>query len=47
MEELRARTAAQFTDDQNGYQNPTKLSRKRKHMAVVDEGRVKFERIAD
>ncbi|PKI42543.1 hypothetical protein CRG98_037061 [Punica granatum] len=47
LEELRARTAAQFTDEQNGYQNPAKLSRKRKHMAVLDEGRVKFERIAD
>ncbi|KAK4741438.1 hypothetical protein SAY87_025026 [Trapa incisa] len=47
LEELRARTAAQFTDEQNGYQNPAKLSRKRKHMTVVDEGRVKFERIAD
>lgn len=42
LEELRARTAAQFTD-----QNPTKLSRKRKHMAALDEGTVKFERIAD
>lgn len=47
LEELRARTAAQFTDEQNGFQNPTKLSRKRKHMAVLDEGSVKFERIAD
>ncbi|PKI61521.1 hypothetical protein CRG98_018105 [Punica granatum] len=44
LEELRARAAAQFTDDQNGHQNPAKLSRKRKHMAVLDEGRVKFER---
>ncbi|KAL2474679.1 nucleotide binding [Abeliophyllum distichum] len=40
LEELRARTAAQFTDS-------TKLSKKRKHMAVLDEGNVKFERIAD
>ncbi|KAJ7954409.1 RNA binding protein [Quillaja saponaria] len=47
LEELRARTAAQFTDEQNGYQNPTNLSRKRKHMAVLDEGRMKFERIVD
>lgn len=41
LEELRARTAAQFTDH-----NPTKLSRKRKHMAALDEGIVKFERNA-
>ncbi|KAA8544700.1 hypothetical protein F0562_019453 [Nyssa sinensis] len=47
LEELRARTAAQFTDEQNGFQNSTKLSKKRKHMAVLDEGSVKFERIAD
>ncbi|KAK6916954.1 RNA recognition motif domain, partial [Dillenia turbinata] len=39
LEELRARTAAQFTDDQNGYQNLTKLSMKRKHMDVLDEDR--------
>lgn len=41
LEELRARTAAQFTDDS------TKLSRKRKHLTVLDEGNVKFERIAE
>ncbi|CAA2991485.1 multiple RNA-binding domain-containing 1 isoform X2 [Olea europaea subsp. europaea] len=40
LEELRARTAAHFTDS-------TKLSKKRKHMAVLDEGNVKFQRIAD
>ncbi|XP_058072276.1 multiple RNA-binding domain-containing protein 1 [Magnolia sinica] len=45
LEELRARTAAQFTDEQNGYQNMSKLSKKRKHLSVVDEGNVKFERI--
>lgn len=42
LEELRARTASQFMD-----QNPSKLSRKRKHTTVLDEGTVKFERIAD
>lgn len=47
LEELRARTAAQFSDDQNGFQNPTRLSKKRKHLAILDEGKMKFERIAD
>ncbi|CAI9090689.1 OLC1v1025512C3 [Oldenlandia corymbosa var. corymbosa] len=42
LEELRARTAAQF--DEHGS---TKYSKKRKHMAVLDEGSFKFERIAD
>ncbi|KAL5722289.1 hypothetical protein ACHQM5_005827 [Ranunculus cassubicifolius] len=37
LEDLRARTAAQFTDEQNGYQNPAKVSKKRKRMGV-DEG---------
>ncbi|XP_038980805.1 multiple RNA-binding domain-containing protein 1 [Phoenix dactylifera] len=44
LEELRARTAAQFVDENNGFQ---KLSKKRKHMTVVDEGNVKFARIID
>lgn len=47
LEELRARTASQFTDEQNGFQNSTKFSKKRKHMAVLDEGSFKFERIVD
>ncbi|KAK2983305.1 hypothetical protein RJ640_011628 [Escallonia rubra] len=47
LEELRARTAAQFTDEQSGYQNPTKLSKKRKHLSILDEGSVKFERLTD
>ncbi|XP_015958849.1 uncharacterized protein LOC107482784 [Arachis duranensis] len=47
LEELRARTAAQFSDEQNGFQNATKLSKKRKQMAVLDEGKMKFQRIAD
>lgn len=47
LEELRKRTADQFTDEQNGFQDPTKLSKKRKQMAVLDEGRMKFERISD
>ncbi|KAL8508685.1 hypothetical protein ACS0TY_019075 [Phlomoides rotata] len=34
LEELRARTAAQFTDDS------TKFSRKRKHLTILDEGNV-------
>lgn len=44
MEELRARTAAQFVDETNGYQ---KLSKKRKQTTIVDEGNVKFARIID
>ncbi|CAA0824296.1 Unknown protein [Striga hermonthica] len=40
LAELRARTAAQFTDS-------PKLSNKRKHLAVLDEGNVKFQRIAE
>ncbi|KDP32677.1 hypothetical protein JCGZ_13675 [Jatropha curcas] len=47
LEELRARTAAQFAEEQNSLHNPTKLSKKRKHMAVLDEGTMKFQRIAD
>lgn len=41
LEELRARTTAQFTGDS------TKLSKKRRHQTVLDEGNVKFQRIAD
>ncbi|KAK0599521.1 hypothetical protein LWI29_006021 [Acer saccharum] len=47
LEELRARTAAQFSEEQTGFQNSNKLSKKRKHMAILDEGTMKFERIAD
>lgn len=47
LEELRARTTALFADEQNGLQNPTKLSKKRKQMAILDEGEMKFQRIAD
>ena len=47
LEELRARTAAQFTDEQNGFQNPTSLSKKRKNMEILDDGRKKFEKISD
>ncbi|XP_057970697.1 multiple RNA-binding domain-containing protein 1 isoform X2 [Malania oleifera] len=47
LEELRARTAAQFPVEQNGFQNPTKVSKKRKHIGILDEGTVKFDRIAD
>ncbi|KAL4616315.1 hypothetical protein ACB092_07G190200 [Castanea dentata] len=47
LEELRARTAAQFTEDQNGLQNPTKLSKKRKNMDILDVGTMKFKRIAN
>ncbi|KAI5667360.1 hypothetical protein M9H77_17213 [Catharanthus roseus] len=43
IEELRARTAAQFNDGQG----PTKLSKKRKYMAVLDEHGLKFEKITD
>ncbi|KAK6916042.1 RNA recognition motif domain [Dillenia turbinata] len=44
LEELRARTAAQFTEEQNGYQNLTKLSKKRKHVDVLDEDRTGSDR---
>ncbi|KAM1796214.1 hypothetical protein ACFX11_036476 [Malus domestica] len=37
LEELRARTAAQFADEQNG------VSRKRKHAATSDEGKFRLE----
>ncbi|XP_044491836.1 multiple RNA-binding domain-containing protein 1 isoform X3 [Mangifera indica] len=47
LEELRARTAAQFTDEANGFQNTTKLSKKRKHMAILDEGSMRFDRITE
>ncbi|KAF3947907.1 hypothetical protein CMV_026029 [Castanea mollissima] len=47
LEELRARTAAQFTEDQNGRQNPTTLSKKRKNMDILDVGTMKFKRIAN
>ncbi|XWS12276.1 hypothetical protein CRYUN_Cryun37aG0075600 [Craigia yunnanensis] len=47
LEELRARTAAQFTDEQNGFQNPTRLSKKRKNMEILDDGRKKFEKVSD
>ncbi|CAK7335869.1 unnamed protein product [Dovyalis caffra] len=47
LEELRARTAAQFTDEQNGFQNPAKLSKKRKDITTLDEGSMKFQRISD
>ncbi|KAK7320975.1 hypothetical protein VNO77_30986 [Canavalia gladiata] len=47
LEELRARTAAQFSDERNGFQNATKLSKKRKHIGMLDERKMKFERIAD
>ncbi|XP_075481451.1 multiple RNA-binding domain-containing protein 1-like isoform X1 [Primulina tabacum] len=40
LEELRARTAAQFTDS-------AKLSNKRKHETIIDEGNVRFEIVGD
>ncbi|KAK4380217.1 hypothetical protein RND71_002079 [Anisodus tanguticus] len=46
LEELRARAAAQFSTEQNGFKT-SKLSKKRKQMAILDEGCFKFERIAD
>ncbi|KAM1032575.1 hypothetical protein EV1_035853 [Malus domestica] len=39
LEELQARTAAQFADEQNG------VSRKRKHAATSDEGKFKLQRL--
>ncbi|KAF6136624.1 hypothetical protein GIB67_016080 [Kingdonia uniflora] len=37
LEELRARTAAHFIDEQNDSSNPTKLSKKRKHDVNEEE----------
>ncbi|KAG4124566.1 hypothetical protein ERO13_D10G047700v2 [Gossypium hirsutum] len=47
LEELRARTAAQFTNEENGFQNPTRLSKKRKNMDSLDDGRKKLEKFSD
>ncbi|PKA62790.1 Polyadenylate-binding protein 2 [Apostasia shenzhenica] len=44
LEELRARTAAQFVDEDSGFQ---KLSKKRKHLNILDEGTVKFSKLVD
>ncbi|CAD6262345.1 unnamed protein product [Miscanthus lutarioriparius] len=44
LEELRARTAAQFVDEHSGFQS---LSRKRKQSSLVDEGSVKISRIVE
>ncbi|GJN18972.1 hypothetical protein PR202_gb06195 [Eleusine coracana subsp. coracana] len=44
LEELRARTAAQFVDEHTGFQ---RLSKKRKQGSLVDEGSVKFSRIVE
>ncbi|KAL2317837.1 hypothetical protein Fmac_031713 [Flemingia macrophylla] len=41
LEELRARTAAQFSEEHNG------LSKKRKQVDILDEGKMKFGRIVD
>ncbi|XP_058197334.1 multiple RNA-binding domain-containing protein 1 isoform X2 [Rhododendron vialii] len=46
LEDLRAKTAAQFSDRQDGMSS-TKISKKRNPMAVLDESNVKFRRIAD
>ena len=42
LEELRARTAAQFVDEQSGFE---KLSKKRKQMSMLNEGGNKSARI--
>lgn len=47
LEELRARTAAQFTNEENGFQNPTRLSKKRKNLNSLDDGREKLEKFSD
>ncbi|XP_047065780.1 multiple RNA-binding domain-containing protein 1-like [Lolium rigidum] len=44
LEELRARTAAQFVDEQSGFQ---RMSKKRKQTSLMDEGSVKFSRIVE
>ncbi|XP_050236679.1 uncharacterized protein LOC126686593 [Mercurialis annua] len=41
LEELRIRTAAQFTEEHT----PAKASKKRKNMSVLDQGTMKFHRI--
>uniref|UniRef100_A0ACD5YZU6 Uncharacterized protein n=1 Tax=Avena sativa TaxID=4498 RepID=A0ACD5YZU6_AVESA len=44
LEELRARTAAQFVDEQSGFQ---RMSKKRKQASLMDEGSAKFSRILE
>ncbi|KAG2568668.1 hypothetical protein PVAP13_7NG405200 [Panicum virgatum] len=44
LEELRARTAAQFVDEHSGFQ---RMSKKRKQNSLVDEGSVKFSMIVE
>ncbi|TKW06506.1 hypothetical protein SEVIR_7G245000v4 [Setaria viridis] len=44
LEELRARTAAQFVDEHSGFQ---RMSKKRKQSSLVDEGSVKISRILE
>ncbi|KAK7301425.1 hypothetical protein RJT34_12289 [Clitoria ternatea] len=43
LEELRARTASQFNNEHNAI----KLSKKRKQIDILDEGKMKFGRVAD
>ncbi|KAM7271765.1 hypothetical protein ACFE04_030979 [Oxalis oulophora] len=47
LEELRARTAAQFSNEESGFQNQAKLSKKRKADAILDETEMKFEGFTD
>ncbi|XP_052736031.1 multiple RNA-binding domain-containing protein 1 isoform X2 [Vigna angularis] len=47
LEELRARTASQFSDDHKGFQGAIKLSKKRKDVDILDEGKTKFGRFDD
>ncbi|CAL5030112.1 unnamed protein product [Urochloa decumbens] len=44
LEELRARTAAQFVDEHSGFQ---RMSKKRKQNSLIDEGSVKISRIVE
>lgn len=46
LEELRARTAARFSDEQSGFQSALK-SKKRKQVDFLDGGKMKFGRTAD
>ncbi|KAG2405586.1 Protein ACTIVITY OF BC1 COMPLEX KINASE 7 [Vigna angularis] len=46
LEELLARTASQFSDNNNGFQ-AIKLSKKRKDVDILDEGKMKFGRFDD
>ncbi|XP_010529286.1 PREDICTED: multiple RNA-binding domain-containing protein 1 isoform X1 [Tarenaya hassleriana] len=47
MEKKRKRSAAKYMDEQSLFENPSKALKKGKRTEVVDESRMKFERIAE